>query len=351
MQTTPHEQLAVWVKSHGNTITQHSDAWDTARKYSVGGSSIATIMGENPYETIYSFISKKLGVTEFRGDIKTQWGCVFEKIIRDYVSTDRCCEISCEDYFISNGNLSYSPDGLAVIDDEVTLLEFKCPYSRIPGPSPPKYYTPQVKMGLEMIPVATKGIFVEGVFRKCSWMELCEDTYQVFPDQKPVASPRLYALGVLGFVICRESAMGLRRFKEGFLYHYGEYSRPGSVHDLSELDLDLFTQMFTLVRQGAIRVIYPDYNTTLEAQVSTIMATTDTVLGILPWKLVQVKYSVITKTPGYLDPWKEKINALVECLEACATEPAARHHGILNSFYSLYAKENYDTIPDSVFAV
>ena len=189
--------LTKWVaEKSANGISQHSEKWHEARKFTIGGSSMPTIQGVNPFTNIRSLISQRIGLSKFVSSIQPQWGNLFEEIIKRVVEKEMNCEILGEDLFIEGPNgLTYSPDGLAVVarpafnsvaggfsDDSplssftseecIALFEFKCPFSRIPGSYVPKYYVPQVKMGLEIIDIANHGVFVEGVFRRCSLGDL-----------------------------------------------------------------------------------------------------------------------------------------------------------------------------------
>ena len=50
----------------------------------------------------------------------------------------------------------------------IALLEFKCPASRKPIDDIPKHYIPQLWSGLAVSNIASIGLFVDSVFRKCS---------------------------------------------------------------------------------------------------------------------------------------------------------------------------------------
>lgn len=172
------KQLDDWIsEKEKNGVKQHDEEWFQRRIYTIGGSSIAVIMGKNPYSSIQRIIGERIGMYKFIGNIKTQWGTLFEKVIKQYVEIDRRCEIRGEDLFIEGPpGTSYSPDGLTILENEsaseIVLVEFKCPYSRIPSGSIPEYYIPQIKMGLDLLNLPTMGLFVEGVFRRCSWEDL-----------------------------------------------------------------------------------------------------------------------------------------------------------------------------------
>ena len=50
----------------------------------------------------------------------------------------------------------------------IIMLEFKCPISRKPTIEIPKYYIPQLWSGLSVSSIASMGLFIDSIFRKCS---------------------------------------------------------------------------------------------------------------------------------------------------------------------------------------
>jgi hypothetical protein len=229
------ERLAQWVKDkEQNGIRQHDPGWDLARLRRIGGSSLGTIQGLNRFSNIGKLIGERIGIYKFVGGIPLQWGNLFEEVIKQFVEHDRGCEILGEDLYVEcHSDMSYSPDGLAVMDiiDEymfeeetyvdtptgrekrvemvvtevpktaIVLAEFKCPYSRLPNGAVPESYVSQVKMGLELLEVASVGLYAEGVFRRCTWEQLGNNP--LFDRTLvPKSSGRLpLAYGIIGFYI------------------------------------------------------------------------------------------------------------------------------------------------------
>jgi putative phage-type endonuclease len=183
-----------------NGILQHTKAWLADKQSLIGGSSIASIMGLNPFSSQYELAKQKVSLIEFDGNIKTQWGNLFEDMIKQYVEFDKECEIIGENIYIRGGpGTCYSPDGLGIIGDKIVLFEFKCPFNRIPTSRIPVYYTPQVKMGLDIIEITHYGLFAQGVFRRCSYNDL---DYNNNYDKILVAKSKgklPLACGVIGF--------------------------------------------------------------------------------------------------------------------------------------------------------
>jgi hypothetical protein len=231
------EKLAEWVREkEQNGVLQHSRDWELARIFRIGGSSLGTIQGLNRFSSVYKLIGERIGIFKFVGGIPLQWGNLFEDVIKRFVEHDRGCEILGEDLYVEcHSDMSYSPDGLAVMDivDEymfeeetyvdtpngrerrvemvvtavpktaIVLVEFKCPYSRLPSGSIPESYVSQVKMGLELLEVASVGLYIEGVFRRCTWEQLGNNP--LFDRTLvPKSSGRLpLAYGIIGFYIDR----------------------------------------------------------------------------------------------------------------------------------------------------
>ena len=59
-------------------------------------------------------------------------------------------------------------DPSLITSSAIALLEFKCPLSRKPNDEIPKHYIPQLWSGLAVSNIASFGIFIDSVFRKCS---------------------------------------------------------------------------------------------------------------------------------------------------------------------------------------
>lgn len=355
------EQLVNWVRhKEQNGIKQQDPLWDKDKLNTIGGSSVATILGYNPYSTITKLVGEKTGLSSFKSDIKPQWGNLFEEVIKVFVETDRGTVILGEDLYVRGklSGTSYSPDGLCVLDvvekqivevdtiengvsttqltciestkPQIVLVEFKCPYSRIPSGTPPKYYVPQVKMGLDLLELPTVGLFIEAVFRRCTWDDLglneAFDTTLV-----PKKSGDLpIALGAIGFYIdgvgFAEYIQNLRANphkhdpddlltqKEKIISDYIAYYGSDAINDLGDSPPELFMSIMDAFDK---HIICPFYMSVIvnktESEVFTILNSDlekfTTLcsqpnimgLGILPWKLFRVDYHYIQKEPGFLN--------------------------------------------------
>jgi hypothetical protein len=365
--------LREWVATHARGgIKQHSSEWLAAKVYTIGGSSMASIQGKNPYKTCLSLISEKIGLSPFKGSIKMQWGNLFEELIKKHVEHDKQCEVLGEDlYVVGPEYTAYSPDGLTVMDvdgrEQVVLCEFKCPYSRIPATRPPAYYVPQVKMGMDLLGLPTLGLLIEGVYRRCSWDQLdntprCDTTLvSTTVDRNPIS------LGIIGFYydpsrVAALPAEDSAQLKSAYdilcqdapgFYVDGAREQFGPCADLGIVEPALFTQIMDLFDK---KVLVPYYCTPLvdptlsRAGVSLIQSMfgdqLDTFMdhciqsgyinvGVLPWKLLQIKYHRIEKENDYVAPWLPKIKEIIELVKQCnAPENVGKKTNIFSSYVS-----------------
>lgn len=350
-----------------NGIMQHSDQWLEIRKYTVGGSSISTILGLNPYESMVSLVRKRLGWDKFADNISPQWGNLFEDVIKRVVEYQKNTLVLGEDLYIDGGErrpyTSYSPDGIAVINDEIVLLEFKCPYSRIPDGKVPKYYVPQVLMGLDLMQLPTRGLFVEAVFRRCAWENLgynsVYDTTLV-----PESSGTLpLAFGILGFYATGEHVSELPAVIAAFNYfgELGDNTNGYMVNDLGTTPLALFSTLMQAVDSGKIHAYYGkilhtigDNPIDVQNQVQLMHDELDAYMafcenkasesgsliniGMLPWKMFRIDYNYINPIADYVKPHLPTIKNLCEFLQKC-NDPnnAGKRMGMYESFIATCA--------------
>jgi len=247
---------------------QGSPEWLAIREFSIGGSEMSIITGDNCYSKLDSLVSQKVGFTKFNGNIACRWGKMFE------VVTQRLTEIILDvDGMCETGSLQgsvqyqrYSPDGLGVVKmvcrhehkDEIIesedyciiLFEYKSPYSSIPMGIVPKHYLPQVKTGLCSIPITDFAIFINNMFRKCP-LKALEDNNKYdkdFHSRDKVTVENPLAMGVNIFYQTPEQQ---RYFERTFNYAFGEDSDEDSSDEVSN---DEDTQnMFNKINSIPIR--------------------------------------------------------------------------------------------------
>lgn len=196
------ETLRKFIYKYDHLPAQGTSAWRENRKKFIGGSEISTILNKNKYKTLKKLILERLEVTKFEGNSATYWGNLFEPLINSYSeSIFKCNILETGSIPYKESNLSYSPDGLSVINykninnviniDEMkafprsnslgrgkassvatVLFEFKCPHSRIPSGIIPDYYITQPLTGMNVIDICDLSIFIEAIYRKCVFEDL-----------------------------------------------------------------------------------------------------------------------------------------------------------------------------------
>ena len=178
MELNKQKLLNDFLIQYDHLPKQGTEEWKILRNNYIGGSEISIITGDNKYMSIKELIRRKLGLSEFNGNLATRWGKIFEII------TNKLCKKILEITEIfetssiptNNINIRYSPDGLTIgkiningnKKEYIILFEFKSPISTIPIGTVPKHYLPQIKMGLWAINIVDISIFINNIYRKCS---------------------------------------------------------------------------------------------------------------------------------------------------------------------------------------
>lgn len=235
--TNKHELLDIYIKNndiiYGKT-EQGTDAWLAKRKKTIGGSEFSFIVGtdiskKHTTDGLIEFVKSKIYSNRIEA-MPLFWGNLFEDVICRYMEKRYQTDIKIPGSLKGIYKTSYSPDGLAVINNDllltdplyngsssfsydknksldknesIVLFEFKCPYSRNVDNKIPNYYLPQILSGLDNIYITNAVIFAEAIFRICDKMSidipfkynkcLYRDGIDKFkPDSKPVCK------GVIG---------------------------------------------------------------------------------------------------------------------------------------------------------
>ena len=115
----------------------------------ITASDVASALGENRYESINSFIKKKVLKTKWAGNAATAHGTLLEPLVRDLYD-QRYGRKSHEIGLVQHTKypwLGASPDG---VTEDGLLIEIKCPLTRKIEPKVPSHYLPQVQLQLEI---------------------------------------------------------------------------------------------------------------------------------------------------------------------------------------------------------
>ena len=128
---------------------QRSQEWLDLRDNMITASDVASALGENHYESVDSFVKKKVLRTKWAGNAATAHGTLLEPLVRDLYDR-RYGRKSHEVGLVQHRDypwLGASPDG---ITEDGLLIEIKCPLTRKIEAKVPKHYWPQVQLQLEI---------------------------------------------------------------------------------------------------------------------------------------------------------------------------------------------------------
>lgn len=128
---------------------QRSQEWLELRENMITASDVASALGENHYESVDSFVKKKVLKTKWNGNAATAHGTLLEPIVRELYD-QRTGRKSHEIGLVQHREypwLGASPDG---VTEDGLLIEIKCPLTRKIEAKVPKHYWPQVQLQLEI---------------------------------------------------------------------------------------------------------------------------------------------------------------------------------------------------------
>lgn len=158
-------KLFYYINKFGDLHTQGSTEWLKGRTSSFGGSEMSTLLGENKHDNWSNLKKKKLTMEVDNCDI-TEWGHWFEPVSKFYIEKDFGPIYEFGSIPHPYYPICYSPDGLIVENDDLTLLEIKNPIMRNIHKIP-EHYLPQVKTGMCVLNVKYC-LFAQFRFRRCS---------------------------------------------------------------------------------------------------------------------------------------------------------------------------------------
>lgn len=244
-----HEKMSKYqilqqlLEQHKELPAQGSALWLARRKFTIGGSEIATVMGVNPYNSVNSLVAEKTGLskTPFTGNIATRWGRLFEQVTASFIHNMMQLQYKIFEFSsipsLTIPHQAYSPDGISIanitcteeieesiyctetkktsvkitlndyIAELLVLFEFKSPLKSIPSTAIPKHYIPQVQAGLAAFPMCDLAIFVNNCYRKClqSQLDFNVSFDNQFHEKSSSSFDKVYAIGFIGFYQSIES--------------------------------------------------------------------------------------------------------------------------------------------------
>lgn len=161
------------IAKSADSNAQRTPGWYALRENNFGGSEIDNLLKDYSAKTV---IRRKLGRDSFKSNLYTRWGNIFEPMASFIAARKYGMPMIYETGSVPGfmDGLRYSPDGLGILDDELVLFEFKCPYSRIPNGIPKGYIT-QMQTGLHCLDIK-RAFFIDSVIRLCRTEQLNDGT-------------------------------------------------------------------------------------------------------------------------------------------------------------------------------
>jgi hypothetical protein len=218
MHSTKKIALNNFLESNKDLPAQGSAEWLKSRFETIGGSEISTVLKINKYQNIKQLIEQKVGVSSFKKSAPLWFGNIFEYILQQYteiIFDTKIYETGSIPYTKSK-YIKYSPDGIAIINKNnlnfsnifnkndldkiykdsifhnnkvnndidkkelIVLFEFKNPFMRVIKKNEiPIHYINQPRLGLEVINICEVSIFIESVFRFCSYNDIVSNNINI----------------------------------------------------------------------------------------------------------------------------------------------------------------------------
>lgn len=342
-------------------IVQRTPEWYKLVGETIGLSEMASLFNKNDYKTYDELIHEKVlakrGIFTKVDKDDVKWGKIFEEVITQYVTNyfiekvigDSICIRTYEhirgspdgyimlrlynpaaigenklikernnDLFIMKGgkkyqiytyvedqNMSDPVDNFIYIP---VLLEFKCPFSRFIGPIKPIYLY-QVLGGISLSEEAgvEHGMFVDAKFKKCELEDMSFDNTDYDETYPPVKYSK-YNEG-------RSYPIAM-----GFIYVYDEKitTQPAKLIDYGSSSVN-FSELLENIDNGTYKTslgcTYMPKLYECQEDIPIILESNlinSTCIGFIPYKLIQVCYSLVEKDKYFLDEMIYKVNKAVE---------------------------------------
>lgn len=156
--------------AYGHLPPQGSDAWLQSRKTKIGGSEMATVLSRNPYMKSCKFVESKK-TAKWSESAPCTFGRVFEVVAKQHMAQHGVTIHELGAIPSPRLPVCYSPDGVIVEEDDLVLLEIKCPWRRRKIGTVPDQYMCQIQTGMNILP-CDRCYFYQFRFRLCVWEDL-----------------------------------------------------------------------------------------------------------------------------------------------------------------------------------
>lgn len=369
-----------------NDEAQKSAEWHLKRSRAIGGSEIKKALKVQGNREYYSMLKEKAGFGSFFGNLFTMFGSIIEESSRRI--TELLFNTTIYEFTSLPGSIpgtSYSPDGISVIElydrTFIILWEYKSPFVRAPIRTIPDEYRAQITSGLCHIRLADFGIFTNFAFRICE-LDDYNDTLIWNTDLQPknpkykLNAPNVLGLGMLVFT---HKEVGDYKPKLEKLVEYTE--RRASNPELLEeqllmkgeedygklTDQNKLMELFRGVEPGEVIVHHLEPYLFLDALKSrdylqhilniSVESTPEidqvklahecllnnmdclrdkcgameTIIGVLPFKLMDLDLIRVNRDPDYMRPFMEGINTFNDIMPLAMELPPEKRLPFIRS--------------------
>ena len=316
---------------------QGSEDWFKLRKPGdlkrgrIGGSDMSTLLGKNPYKSRRKLMHIKQGYKEdtLPDKIYCWFGILFEEVAASIFEKNYNTTIHCKNISLIDSNLPYSifsPDGICALpinprsggiqlrpcldtDKFVpALVEIKCPLIRklttnnlVPG-----HYKPQIQTGLFCISMLVGAVFIDNIFRICSYTQLLEK----------------YSFNRGLHRFDSEISDKKEEMHKGCILFYGKlpteidikWVRKITINDHSIMDFGACSyttvlQLLSKIRSNIFEVKYLEPDT---YDIESYLGKKDELFGILPWKLFDTSVSLMYRDQEMIDDIADAMHKYAE---------------------------------------
>lgn len=326
--------LATLLERYRHLPAQRSAQWYKNRLTSIGGSELATLLGLNKYQTIEKFLTSKI-YSEREDNNNFKWGILFEPvhtIIMENRVNATIYDIGSVPWKDDSTGYRTSPDGLfetnlgelmarlpltssdidlSTIDPnkkDIFVLELKAPIGRALTPTVPEMYIPQLESEMCIIPEVSYALFSECIFKRCTMQQFnignreFVKSASFFTNDKYIGGQPL--INGLIYIQTNENT------SEDLYRHYtksSEFTRYDGVVDFGTVSIDDFYLLIDCITNRELTPIYTFNNETCKFDKEYVGESTSKfahTIGVIPWKVYDISYHLMTKNPTYIeDNW------------------------------------------------
>ena len=171
------KQIIMFLKK--NTIVSQTKEWFEIREKKISATNISTIIGINEFKTKEELLNDKIYGLDRIDNIYTKHGNKFEDVVIDILEKKLNIEIQDIGFKLSKkfNFLGATPDGITIYNDEICLVEIKCPFTRKINGLPSFDYYCQMQTQMEVFELE------KCLFYECNIEEITKSEYRKTVDK------------------------------------------------------------------------------------------------------------------------------------------------------------------------